>query len=133
MTSRNIRSRIDRLEKSRKPTDGLLVVWRLPDGDISEALGDVSYAPGDRVVCLEWYGEGSPPAPKWRKDLSSLSKEEDDSFETMLKRELDACRGREEVVEAERRSSGSRLRGYSYENLCYMLFGVPDGMMIRKL
>ena len=52
MTSRNIRSRVGWLEKSRKPNDEILVVWRLPGADVSEAVADVDHVAGDRVICI---------------------------------------------------------------------------------
>jgi hypothetical protein len=132
MTSRSIRSRIGRLEKIRKATDEILVVWRRPGGDVSEALVDVRCAPDDRIICLEWYGQGRLPAPKWHRDLRSLSKEEDNSIEIMLNRILDAKPGRKEVAEAERCGLNPDLHSYSDEDFLYILCGVPDGRMIRE-
>ena len=132
MTSRNIRSRIGRLEKNRKPTDEILIVWRRPGGDVAEAVASVCYAPGDRVICLEWYGEGLPPAPKRHRDLRGLGEEEDKSIEIMLNRNLDAKPGRKEVAEAERCGLNPDLHSYSDEDLLYILCGVPDGRMIRE-
>ena len=132
MTSRNIRSRIARLEKSRKPTDEILVAWRRPGGDVAEAVASVRYAPGDRVICLEWYGEGLPPAPKWHRDLRGLGEEEDNSIEIMLNRNLDAKPGRKEVAEVERCGLNPDLHSYSDEDFLYILCGVPDGRMIRE-
>jgi hypothetical protein len=133
MTSRSIRSRIGRLEKIRKATDEILVVWRRPGGDVAEAVASVCYAPGDRVICLEWYGEGLPPAPKRHRDLRGLGEEEDKSIEIMLNRVLDAKPDRKEVADNERRCrSNPDLDGYSDEDLLYILCGVPDGRMIRE-
>ena len=75
MTARNLKTRIKKLEVSRKHIDEMLVVWRLPGADVSEAVADVDHVSGDRVICLEWYGEGTPPAPKWhRPDVSIAAK-----------------------------------------------------------
>ena len=38
MTARNLKTRIKKLEASRKHIDEMLVVWRLPGTDVSEAL-----------------------------------------------------------------------------------------------
>ena len=54
MTPRNLRTRIEKLEASRKHIDEMLVVRRLPGADIKAAFTNVSYMPGDRVICLEW-------------------------------------------------------------------------------
>ena len=131
MTSRNIRSRIVKLEKSRKPTDEILVVWRRPGADVSEAITDVDYVLGDRVICLDWYSEGPPPAPRWRRDLRlSQSKEEKHSIDIMLKRILDTKSN--QPAATERRGPEPDVLGYSDEDFWYILFGVPDGRMIRK-
>jgi hypothetical protein len=69
MTARNLKTRIKKLEASRKRVDETLVVWRCPDEEVSSALSKASYAPRDRVMCLEWYGEGPIPEPKWYRDV----------------------------------------------------------------
>ena len=132
MTTRNLRTRIKKLEASRKHIDEMLVVWRLPGADIESAFANVSYMPGDRVICLEWYGDGPPPSPRWCRDSRSLSKEEKDSMEIMINRTLDTLPEREQLARTERRGSDVDLSSYSEQDLDYLLFGVPDGMMIRK-
>jgi hypothetical protein len=131
VTSRSIKSRVSKLEKSRKLTDEILVVWRRPGADVSEAVADVDYVSGDRVVCFEWYGDGPPPAPRWHKDLrSSLSKEENGSIKVILERILDAKPDRERSAEDEQRD---KLLDYSSDDIHYILFGVPNGRLIQKL
>ena len=128
MTARNLKTRIKKLEASRKHIDEMLVVWRLPGADVSEAVGD-------RVICLEWYGEGTPPAPKWHKDLQrSLRKEENDSIDITLQRIIDAKPDREQPAGIGRIGlDHDELDGCSDEDIFYILFGVPDGRMIRGL
>jgi hypothetical protein len=46
----------------------MLVVWRLPDGDVAEALKDATFAKGDKVICAEWFDDSPPPAPRWYGD-----------------------------------------------------------------
>jgi hypothetical protein len=134
MTAKNLKTRIKKLEASRKHIDEMLVVRRLPGADVSEALAGVNYVSGDRVICLEWYGEGTPPAPKWHEDLQrGLSKEENDSIDITLKRILDAKPNREQPAEGVQRGPDLDELGYSDEDLLYILFGVPDGRMIGKL
>ena len=134
MTARNLKTRIKKLEASRKHIDEMLVVWRLPGADVSEAVADVDHVSRDRVICLEWYGEGPPPAPKWHKNLPhSLSKEENDSIDMALKRILDAKPNREQPAEGVQRGPDLDELGYSDKDLLYILFGVPDGRMIGKL
>ena len=135
MTARNLKTRIKKLEASRKHIDEMLVVWRLPGADVSEAVADVEHVSGDRVICLEWYGEGTPPAPKWHKDLQrSLRKEENDSIDITLQRIIDAKPDREQPAGIGRIGlDHDELDGCSDEDIFYILFGVPDGRMIRGL
>jgi len=135
MTARNLKTRIKKLEASRKHIDEMLVVWRLPGADVSEAVADVDHVSGDRVICLEWYGEGTPPASKWHKDLQrSLRKEENDSVDITLQRIIDAKPDREQPAGIGRIGlDHDELDGCSDEDIFYILFGVPDGRMIRKL
>jgi hypothetical protein len=119
--SGNIESRIAQLEELQRPRDEILVVWRPPGAPVSKALRNVDYGPGDRVVCFEWFGTSAPPQPQWRSDLRHwLSKEESDSIDIMLKHIIDA-------------KPSHDLHRCSDEEIFYLLFGVPDGRMIRKL
>ena len=68
MTTRNVQSRITKLEAYSARPDEMLVVWRLPDGDVAEALKDASFAKGDKVICAEWFDDGHPPEPRWYGD-----------------------------------------------------------------
>jgi hypothetical protein len=68
MTPRNVESRIVKLEARRTRPDEMLVVWRLPDGDVVEALKDAIFAKGDKVICAEWFDDSPPPAPRWYGD-----------------------------------------------------------------
>ena len=68
MIARNVESRITKLEARRARPDEMLVVWRLPDGDVAEALKDATFAKGDKVICAEWFDDSPPPAPRWYGD-----------------------------------------------------------------
>jgi hypothetical protein len=68
MIARNVESRLIKLEARRARPDEMLVVWRLPDGDVAEALKDARFAKGDKVICAEWFDDGPPPAPRWYGD-----------------------------------------------------------------
>jgi hypothetical protein len=68
MIARNVQSRIIKLEVRSARSDEMLVVWRLPDGDVAEALKDAKFAKGDKVICAEWFDNSSPPAPRWYGD-----------------------------------------------------------------
>jgi hypothetical protein len=53
--------------QSARP-DEMRVVWRKPDGDVTEALKNATFAKGDRVICAEWFDDSPPPAPRWYSD-----------------------------------------------------------------
>ena len=61
MIARNVQSRISRLEARSARPDEMLVVWRKPDGDVTEALKNATFAKGDKVICAEWFDDGPPP------------------------------------------------------------------------
>ena len=68
MIARNVESRITKLEARSARPDEMLVVWRLPDGDVAEALKDATFAKGDKVICAEWFDDCPPPTPRWYGD-----------------------------------------------------------------
>jgi hypothetical protein len=68
-TARNIVARIEKLETTRRRPDEMLLVWREPDGDVAAAISNAVYAAGDKVICVEWFGEKPPPAPKWYRHM----------------------------------------------------------------
>jgi hypothetical protein len=72
MIARNIETRIVKLEARRRRPDELLLVWRRPGATVTEALANVQFAAGDRVICAEWLGKAPIPTPRWfGKRLSS--------------------------------------------------------------
>ena len=68
MIARNVQARISRLEARSARPDEMLVVWRKPDGDVTEALKNATFAKGDMVICAEWFDSSPPPAPRWYGD-----------------------------------------------------------------
>ena len=62
---RSLESRIAKLETRAARPDEMLVVWRKPDGSVEEALKDVTFAKGDKVICAEWFENSPMPAPAW--------------------------------------------------------------------
>jgi hypothetical protein len=66
---RNLEGRIAKLETSHGRPDEILVIWREPDGDVTEAAAGAQIAAGDRAICVEWFGEKPPPAPRWYRHL----------------------------------------------------------------
>jgi hypothetical protein len=130
-----IEARIAQLESLHRSPGEILVAWRLPGAAVSNALSKVHYGPDDRVVCFEWFGTSAPPQPQWRSDLRHWqSKEESDSIDIMIQRILDGKPERPRAVGAGRTGSDhDELERCSDEEIFYLLFGVPDGRMIRKL
>jgi hypothetical protein len=128
-----IEARIAQLENLHRSRDEILVVWRRPGAAVSKALSKVDYGPEDRVVCFEWFGSGAPPQPQWRSDLrESLSKEEHDSIDTMLRRILDAKRHQVEPVGAERTAHAhDEFEQCSDEEVFHMMWGVPNGKAFK--
>ena len=63
MIARNVQSRISKLEARSARPDEMLVVWRMPDGDVTEALKNATFAKGDKVICAEWFDEQSASGP----------------------------------------------------------------------
>ncbi len=72
MTARNVEARIIKLETRRQRPNEILLVWRWPDADVKAAVSVAKFVAGDRVICVEWFGDGPLPGPKWyRERLSS--------------------------------------------------------------
>lgn len=68
---RGLESRIVKLESLRARPNEMLVVWRRPDGDVSEALKGAAFAHGDKVICAEWFEDSPLPEPHWYRDRLS--------------------------------------------------------------
>ncbi len=77
MTARSLEMRVGKLEVLRRRPDEMLVIWRRPGGDITEALRGVSFAKGDRVISIEWFGDDPLPEPRWHSKFSKFSDVED--------------------------------------------------------
>ena len=75
--ARNLEKRIAKLEASRQRPDELLLVWRRPNGDVRAAISEAKFAPGDRVISLEWDGDGPLPPPRWFGKRSELGIEDE--------------------------------------------------------
>jgi hypothetical protein len=68
MTVHNLESRILKLETRTARPGEMLVVWRKPGGNVSEALEAATFSNGDKVICAEWFDDDPPPAPRWYGD-----------------------------------------------------------------
>jgi len=99
---RSLESRIVKLETRTGRPDEMLVVWRRPDGSVAEALKDVTFAKGDKVICAEWFDGDPLPSPRW------YSARPHELRSTMDRREHDQGKARE----------------MSDEELVYALLGV---------
>ena len=56
MIARNVETRIAKLETQHKRPDEILVIWRKPYSDVATPIADAKFPRGDRVICLEWFG-----------------------------------------------------------------------------
>jgi hypothetical protein len=90
MTLRNAESRLIKLETRRRRADQFLAVWRQSGADVASAIIDAKFSGGDRVICLEWFGDGPPPAPKWHRNIrADFSPEEERYIERALQQIVD--------------------------------------------
>jgi hypothetical protein len=76
--ARNLESRVVRLEAQQARPNEILIVWRKPDGDVSEALKGTTFARDDRVICAEWFDDSPPPAPRWYSGQLRITMERHD-------------------------------------------------------
>jgi hypothetical protein len=91
MTLRNLETRIVKLEAIRRHEDQILVIWRKPDGDLREAVAGATFAPGDKAICVEWFGHDPMPGPKWHSDLRpTFDKVEQDYVDRSINRIVEA-------------------------------------------
>ena len=85
MTSRNIVTRIEKLEARRRSDDKMLLIWRKPGQDTDAAVAEFKkaglFGSGDLVLCAEWYGVGELPTSRWiRRVQYDLTEKEQDSL-----------------------------------------------------
>jgi hypothetical protein len=125
MTARNIFNRVEKLEARRRP-DELLLIWRLPGAPVSEAVADARFATGDRVICAEWFGDGSPPAPRWfRKRLSSeMARPEYEYITRSLNRLVEAKPAHQQGFVPVSAPLGHYLTALSDNDLLHLALGV---------
>jgi hypothetical protein len=126
MIARNIETRIVKLEARRRRPDELLLVWRRPGAAISAAVADANFAAGDRVICVEWFGDSPPPAPRWyRKRLSSeLGAIENEYLTRSLNRVVEGGRPRDPGFVDLPPISEQRARELADNDLLHRVFGV---------
>ena len=129
MTARGLETRIVKLEASRRRPNEMLVVWRRPGGDVRAAASEAScFAPGDRVIVLEWFGDGPLPAPRWHSrglDLSAIEREY--LYRAIRQRAEDReenGREREPGFAEPPHFPAGRIHELSHSDLLYGIFGV---------
>ena len=130
MTARSFETRVLKLEASRRRPNEMLVIWRRPGGDVKAAASEASFAPGDRVICLEWFGDDPPPAPRWHSRGLELSGVEREYLYRAVRQRAE---DREGGVDDHQREPGfaepphfpvDRVHELSISDLVHMLFGV---------
>jgi hypothetical protein len=104
----------------------ILLIWRRPDADVEAATNGARFAPGDRVICLEWFGDGPLPAPRWyRNRLSSeLGVTEKESLDRSLNRVGEDGRQRDPGFADIPHVPAGRIRELPDNDLLHMIFGV---------
>jgi hypothetical protein len=129
MMLRNPDARLIKLEARRHRPNEILLIWRRPDADVKAAISGAKFAPGDRVICVEWFGDGSLPSPRWyRERLSSeLGVSENEYLDRCLTESITR------VKEGRERDPGfadiphvpaERMRELTDNDLLHMVFGV---------
>jgi hypothetical protein len=128
MIARNLETRIKKLESSRRRPNELLVVWRRPGGDVRAAVSEAEFAPGDRVICMEWFGDGPLPAPRWHDKGLKLSGVEDEYLELAINLRIESRKEgghqREPGFAEFPHFPADRMHELSTSHLLHMLFGV---------
>ena len=129
MTVRSLEARVGKLEVLRRRPDELLVVWRRSGGDITEALRGASFAKGDRVICIEWFGDGPLPEPRWHSKFSKFSDVEDGYVEWVIDRLIENSREGNHRQRDPRfvelpHFPANRMCELSDNDLMYAIFGV---------
>ena len=128
MTVRTLETRIVKLEASRRRPNEMLVVWRRPGGDVRAAASEANFAPGDRVLALEWFGDGPLPAPRWHSKGLELSAIEHEYLYRAVRQRVEDReengREREPGFAEPPHFPADRIRELSYSDLLYRIFGV---------
>lgn len=125
MIGRNLSSRIIKLEARRQRPNEILLVWRRPDADVKAAASATKFAPGDRVICLEWFGDDALPAPKWHRErLSSELGAVENQYLTRSLERVGDDRPRDPGFAELPPVSATRARELADNDLLHLVFGV---------
>lgn len=125
MSSLNVAARLIKLEARRQRPNEILLVWRRPDTDVKAAASAAKFAPGDRVICLEWFGDGALPAPKWHRErLSSELGAVENQYLTRSLERVGDDRPRDPGFAELPPVSANRARELADNDLLHLAFGV---------
>ena len=126
VTPRNVEARIVKLETRRQRPKEILLVWRRPDGDLKAAASVAKFGAGDRVICVEWFGEDPPPAPRWHGERLSkeLPRQQYDYITRSLQRLVEAEPLRDSGFAPVPFVQANRLVELSDNELLHCAFGV---------
>jgi hypothetical protein len=126
MMGKNVAARIVKLEARRQRPNEILLIWRRPDADVKAAASGAKFAPGDRVICLEWFGAAPMPAPRWHRERlsSDLGAIEDEYLTRSLDRVVEGGRPRDPGFVDFPPVSEQRARELADNDLLHMIFGV---------
>jgi hypothetical protein len=123
---RNVESRLIKLEARRQRPNEILLIWRWPDADVKAATNGARFAPGDRVICLEWFGDGPLPAPRWYRDrlTSEFGVTEKESLDRSVDRVGEDGRQPDPGFADIPHVPAGRLRELPDNDLLHMIFGI---------
>ena len=126
MTPRNVEARIVKLETRRQRPKEILLVWRIPGQEVRTAVATARFAPGDRVICVEWFGEDPPPAPCWHGERLSkaLPRQQYDYITRSLRRLVEGEPLRDSGFAPVPFVQANRLVELSDNELLHCAFGV---------
>lgn len=126
MNSLNVAARIIKLEARRQRTNEILLVWRRPDTDVKAAASAVKFAPGDRVICAEWFGDDPLPEPRWYNNRlsSELGAVENEYLSRSLGRVVEGACPRDPGFAQPPAVSARRMPELADSDLLHIVFGV---------
>lgn len=125
MIARNVEARIIKLEARRQRPNEMLLIWRKPDQPVKEAIVGADFGPGDRVICVEWFGDEPFPSPRWhgKRFEKGLPPEQSDYIHRSMNRIVNGeSTGDPNFVRPAFQSN--RIVEMSDNDLLYCIFGV---------
>ena len=126
-------ARIDRLTMRATALSVRASPLMLPCRSIARKAGpDVMPVPGDRVICLEWFGDGPLPAPRWHEKGFKHDSIESEYLIRAVRQRVEDREDREDGHPRQREPGFAepphfpvdRVHELSFSDLVHMLFGV---------